>query len=139
MNQRPFAYGTFRWPTKGRVASLGVRPPPPYPRPGEPDIALEILREFSVTEFIGKVYIRPPTAGAWTPAQWDRVQSSDWFQSFERFRGRYVFDMAGSGPWEVLHFRTETDETGPYIAVALRYASKPLGWVVAQRAQEHQF
>jgi hypothetical protein len=34
----------------------------------------------------------------------------------------YYFDMEGSGHWTVLHFRTESDETGIYVAVALRYA-----------------
>jgi hypothetical protein len=29
----------------------------------------------------------------------------------------------GSGRWAVLHFRNESDETGPYVAVALRYSN----------------
>src|SRR5215468_5787039 len=35
-----------------------------------------------------------------------------------------VFDMQGSGPWEVLHFRIESNESGPYVAVALRQFEK---------------
>jgi len=29
--------------------------------------------------------------------------------------------MEGSGYWEVVNFRNESDETGPYVAVALKY------------------
>jgi hypothetical protein len=126
--QRPFAYGTFRWPSKG-ASTIGSMM---RGRPAESDVAIEILREFGATEFIGKTYIRP-FGGAWTPAQWDRV---DWHENFVKFPGNFVFDMAGSGLWEVLHFRTESDEAGPYIAVALRYTVTPHPWVAAQRATE---
>jgi hypothetical protein len=128
--QRPFVYGTFRWPAKG--GTLGRLPPPPNTQPGA-DIAVEILREFGPNELIGKVYVRP-FSGPWTPAQWDRV--GDWYPAYQRFPKAFVFDMAGSGVWDVLHFRSESDETGPYVAVALRYAPTVSPWIAKQREQE---
>ncbi len=132
--QRPFAYGTFRWPGKGGSTSRGL-PPPPSLRPGEPDIALEILREFGATELIGKIHVRQ-LGGAWIPAQWDLLRSSVAYQNYFRRRQHFFFDMVGSGLWEVLHFRAESEETGPYVAVALRYHSKTYPWVALQREQE---
>lgn len=126
--QRPFVYGTFRWPVpRGPLGRIS----------GGAEVAIEILREFGTTELIGKLYIRLPLNGPWAPTGEDHPQVAAWHQNFERFRQNFLFDMAGSGVWEVLHFRTETDETGPYVAVALRYSSKRYPWVDSQRAQEH--
>lgn len=109
--------------------------PVPGTQPGAPDIAVEILREFNPNEFIGKIYIRP-VAGPWTAAQWDRV--GDWYPNYQRFGKNFVFDMAGStsGVWEILHFRSESDEAGPYIAVALRYVPEVAAWIAQQREQD---
>ncbi|HEU0047125.1 MAG TPA: hypothetical protein VFQ43_05935 [Nitrososphaera sp.] len=85
----------------------------------EPDIALELLREFSASEFVGKLYTKL-YSGAWNPAQLDELTKNQWYLGFERNPNQLVFLMQGSGFWEVLHFRRESDESGPYIAVALR-------------------
>lgn len=134
--QRPFVYGKFRSPRP----SVGLVPPPhPYLPgvPGEPDIALEVLREFGASDLIGKIYVRTFGATPWVPAQWDLVQSTTWYQDYLRLHGQhFFFDMAGSGTWQVVHFRTETDETGPYVAVALQYQPKTPAWVVQQRERE---
>ena len=133
-HQRPFVYGTFRSPRTG----VGLTPIPLYvTSPGEPDIALEVLREFGANELIGKIYIRTFGATSWVPAQWDLIQNTAWYKAYITFHGQnFFFDMAGSGTWQVVHFRTETDETGPYVAVALQYRPKTPQWVVQQRERE---
>ena len=93
--QRPFVYGTFRWPRKtlnpfGRIGA---------PPPGEPDIALEVLREFGTAELIGKVYIKAFVSSAWMPAQWDLIQQTDWYKEYLLSPQQFLFDMAGSGTW----------------------------------------
>lgn len=133
-HQRPFVYGTFRSAGTG----VGLPAPPTYVySPGEPDIALEVLREFGANELIGKIYVRTFGATSWVPAQWDLIQSTAWYQGYLRLHGQhFFFDMAGSGTWQIVHFRTETDETGPYVAVALQYQPKTPQWVVQQRERE---
>jgi hypothetical protein len=128
-SQQPFVYGTFLWPQrplrKPFYGEDSVR---------EPDIALEILREFSASEFVGKVYIKF-NVGSWTVAQFDRVRLIDWYEAFQKTKQYFVFDMQGSGPWEVLYFRTESDESGPYVAVGLRQFQKDKvpSWVATAR------
>lgn len=130
--QRPFVYGIFRWPRR-TFSLLGRIGAPP---PGEPDIALEVLREFGTTELIGKVYIKAFVSTSWMPAQWDLIQQVDWYQGYLQTPQYFLFDMAGSGTWEVVHFRTETDETGPYVSVAIKYLPKAPAWVQNQRDRE---
>jgi hypothetical protein len=108
--QRRFVYGMFRCPVPAVV--------------GRPEVGLEVLREFGTTELIGKVYIRLSPADPWTPVQGDSPTVVGWHQNSERFQQHFVFDMAGSGVWDVVHFRAEADETGPYVTVALRYSPK---------------
>jgi hypothetical protein len=129
--QKTFVYGTFRWPLK---RPGGLTPPPS--RRGEPDIAMEILREFGASEMVGKIYNRPQF-GSWEPVKPEWLRSSPWYKGYEFMkRQHFVFDMQGSGPWEVLHFRSESDETGPYVAVALKHMSKAPGWLDNQREQD---
>jgi hypothetical protein len=85
---------------------------------------------------IGKVYIKAFASSAWMPAQWDLIQQVDWYQGYLQMPQHFLFDMAGSGTWEVVHFRTETDETGPYMSVAIKYLPKPPAWVQTQRDRE---
>ena len=112
---RRFVYGTFHRPGKPKL------PAPPWEK-----VAIEVLREYSANEIIGKVYVQ--VGGNWTPILLPAVENSDWYKWYKKlpahFRNRakaYYFDMDGSGPWRVLHFRTESDETGPYFAVAIQY------------------
>ncbi len=128
-SQQPFVYGKFVWPQRALKR--------PFWGEGstiEPEIALEILREFSASEFVGKLYTKP-NVGSWAVAQFDCVRSSDWYEAYQKAQQHFVFDMQGSGPWEVLHFRTESDESGPYVAVALRQFDKGKvpSWVATVR------
>jgi len=125
-----FVYGTFLWIQKPRTQAF-------FGTADEPDVALEILREFGATEFVGKLYIKP-VIGNWAVAQFEEIRRTAWFEVSEKAPQFIVFDMQGSGPWEVLHFRIESDEsgTGPYVAVALRQFEKgraPL-WVKSLRS-----
>ena len=125
-----FVYGTFLWIQKPRTQAF-------FGTADEPDIALEILREFSASEFVGKLYTKP-VIGKWTIAEFEQIRQTAWYEVSEKAPQFIVFDMRGSGPWEVLHFRIESDEseTGPYVAVALRQFEKgkaPL-WVKSLRS-----
>jgi len=124
---RTFVYGNF---------FVGKKQPsgPPAPPPGLQPFALEILREFSTTEFIGKLYIR--SGGSWLPATRMALQEYKWYtiyQSYQRLPFLMLskllhFNMEGSGVWQVQHLREESDDTGPYVAVAMRFGgSKPSG------------
>lgn len=119
--QQTFVYGTFLWPARPRESgafyALSGR------QPGEPDVAIEILREFGASEFIGKLYTKQIT-NSWTTAPITQIQQTPWYLAFEKMPQMFVFDMQGSGPWEVLHFRAESDESGGYVAVALRQFDK---------------
>lgn len=127
-SQQTFVYGTFLWPSKAFLQGPGAKPI-------EPDIAIEILREFSASEFVGKLYTKP-YFGNWTAAKLSEIRQSDWYAAFdEKFKQHFVFIMQGSGAWEVLHFRAESDESGPYVAIALREISKAKTppWVIVTR------
>lgn len=119
--QQTFVYGTFLWPGRKREnpAFYGLS----GTEPGDPDVAVEILREFGVSEFVGKVYMKE--AGRWTIARFVQVQQVSWYIAFEKMPPQlFVFDMQGSAPWQVLHFRAESDESGSYVAIALRQFEK---------------
>jgi hypothetical protein len=135
-SQKTFVYGTFRWPTRGKIgASLPPPPGIPLMTTGPRDTALEILREFNTSELVGKIYFQVPNQ-PWVPARPDLVAYAPWYVHFARFHAHTYFDMDGSGLWEVLHFRNESDETGLYVAVALRYVGKTFPWVDQQRERE---
>jgi hypothetical protein len=91
--------------------------------------AIEILREFSGTEFVGKLYIR--VADSWLPATRTMLLNYDWYTAYERTHSARLappqslhFGMEGSGTWQVENFRDESDESGPYVAVALKFRSR---------------
>lgn len=100
----------------------------------QPEFAVEIIKEYSANELVGKLY-RRGYSGQWTPVDPGTLESPEWQQHFSgrsggprmpRFGAREIpewkFEMAGSGVWKVLHLRVESDETGPYVAIALRYS-----------------
>jgi hypothetical protein len=118
---KTFIYGTFWWPAKPK----GLLSPPGLERPDT--IALEILREFSATELIGKICTREFGAG-WTPINPRRLAGFEWHLWYSRMHRWLAFEMEGSGPWEVLHFRNESDEMGLYVAVALRFMAQKPAW-----------
>ena len=112
---RTFVYGDFFLVKKSR----------PNPTlPGTKPFAVEILREFSTTEFVGKLFYR--ASGSWIPATQSMLYNHKWYDTYQKFaaspmRSRVLFfEMEGSGIWQVQHLRDESDDSGPYIAVALK-------------------
>jgi hypothetical protein len=85
----------------------------------EPDIAIEVLREFSATELVGKLFSK--SVGGWQLMTSVGVGNYVWYQDFTAAKG-VQFIMQGSDPWDVLFFRPESDEAGPYVAVGLKLA-----------------
>jgi hypothetical protein len=89
--------------------------------------ALEILREFSSTEFVGKLYIR--ANDSWVPATRSMLFNFPWYTYYQKFStsgSRLTskllhFGMEGSGFWQVENLRDESDDSGPYVAAALKF------------------
>jgi hypothetical protein len=113
---RPFAYGRFVAVSPHQFAFT------PLPE-RTPSVAIEILREFSATELVGKVYVKGTAAG-WEPVDPSALADYEWYKDFKEKGWRLLFDMKPSGRWDVLNFRIESDERGPYVAVALKYDSQ---------------
>lgn len=65
----------------------------------------------------------------WAIAQVAQIEEAPWYVAFNKNPQVFVFDMQSSGPWQVLNFRTESDESGNYIAIALRQFEKVPTWV----------
>jgi len=85
-----------------------------------PEFAVEIIREYGANELVGKLY-RKGHSGEWVPVDPGTLESSGWRERFPK-GSPSRFEMAGSGAWRVLHLRIESDQTGPYVAIALRYS-----------------
>ena len=111
---RTFVYGDFYF---SRKKSL-------MPPPGMQPFAIEILREFSTTELIGKLYLR--AGGSWLAATRGALTNLEWYSFYQKISSsptasRFLFfAMEGAGTWQVQHLRDESDDSGPYIAVALK-------------------
>jgi hypothetical protein len=137
-SQKTFVYGTFRWPLRGRLGpGLTRLPRVPITPFSKGDAALEILREFNPSELVGKLYAQGLVSSSnWGQVRPDLVAGTEWYLYFVRVHVHLFFDMQGSGLWEVLHFRNESDDTGLYVAVALRYHPKSIAWVEAQREKK---
>ena len=88
--------------------------PPPVTEP----VAIEILREFGPSEFIGKVYVQKWTD--WVPVAPETASQYWWYTLFPKTK--LNFDIKGSGLWEVEWFRFESSarSPNPYLAVALK-------------------
>ena len=102
-------------------------------------MAVEILREFGATEFVGRLYSRL-VGGEWLPVQPSHVHLFPWHEIFEHHPSLVVFDLEGSGPWQVLYVRRESDEQGIYTAIALKQFEKAPVWFssVRQRLRERK-
>jgi hypothetical protein len=111
-----FIYGRFE-PNERSLPMPGAIGSPILPLSAAPDVAVEILREFSATELVGKVYVKGKS-GNWVPSSQGGIRSYSWYQDFPRLG--LIFITEGSSPWGVLYFRQESDESGPYVAVGLR-------------------
>ncbi len=114
--QSVFVYGKFRSPAN-------VFPPGPLSdllgvASEEESIAVEILREFSPYEFIGKVLVRRGTE--WRPLTPEAASARDWYKRFQS-GVPLSFQIQGSGSWEIAWFRFESSirDPNPYVAVAL--------------------
>jgi hypothetical protein len=124
---RTFVYGDFFTSKKHSL--------PPIMQP----FAIEILREFSTTEFVGKLFYR--AGGSWLPANRSMLHNHKWFENYqkslnqakkihrglsmeEEFQSTLFFAMEGSGIWRVQNIRDESDDSGPYIAVALKFGGQ---------------
>lgn len=129
-----FFYGRFRWVFQQLKVETRKFGSPPLPSAGsnEPDIAIEIITEYGSTELRGKLHSRNP-GGNWTLIQPSMALKTDWYLAFQRSPKLFVFDMQGTGTWEVLFFRTESDSNGVYFAVALRLQPEAPPWVAKMR------
>jgi hypothetical protein len=112
---RTFVYGDF---FVGKQAGL--------PKILQP-FALEILREFSSTEFVGKLYIR--VNDSWVPATRAMLFNYPWYTFYQKASSSRLaskilhFAMEGSGLWQVENLRDESDDSGPYVAAALSFGA----------------
>jgi hypothetical protein len=107
---KTFVYGDFSLSDKPSLRRLGGQP-----------FAIEILREFSTTELIGKLYLR--AGGSWAIATRDALTNFEWYKLYRmKVPPRFIFfAMEGSGIWHVQNIRDESDDSGPYVAVALKF------------------
>ncbi len=113
-SRRTFVYGRFVDKALHNTGKL-LSPPPG----SRPETAIEILREFSTSEFIGKVYVLG-YGNNWLQIAPSGADTYGWYK---KFRGgkELLFEMQGGELWDVLQLRTESDESGSYLAVALRH------------------
>jgi hypothetical protein len=110
-----FVYGELHPQPLGRILGRALRH-------AEPEFAVEIIKEYSPNELVGKLH-RKDNSGQWIPVDPGTLEGPEWQQRFSGGSpGKWKFEMAGSGVWKVLHLRIESDETGPYVAIALRYS-----------------
>lgn len=122
--KRAFVYGDFNPPpAKSSVRTRnplgGIRKlTPPIPPPGYSPYAIEILREFSGSEFIGKVY-QLSASLHWDILGPQDAEQSYWYKTALKRPREVKFEMQGSGQWTVQNVRIESDELGQYVAVAL--------------------
>lgn len=108
---RTFVYGDF---------SAGKKPHGMPRPPGMQPFAVEILREFSTSEFVGKLFAK--VGDSWRPSTKNGLAHLyDWSKDYQKGE-RLFFEMEGSGVWEVQNFREESDDSGPYVAVGLKFA-----------------
>ena len=131
MNAKPFIYGKFGWENKPPSKSNLPSSVPAMIRniADRERVAIEVLREFSATEFVGKLYGYSGSPLTWKPLDMATVEQQSWFHRYrvipKQFREKgsgFYFVMEGtSDRWSVLYIRGESDDTGPYVAVALRY------------------
>ena len=130
MVRRVFIYGQFiigAEALRNRLpffpAGQSLSPPPLPPSLDLSTEAIEILREFSPLELIGKVY----TLGSgrnYAPVTPLGVRNFSWYREYERASRKsegFYFKVKDGDVWKVLWLRQESDDTGAYIAVALKH------------------
>jgi hypothetical protein len=91
-----------------------------------PSVAIEILREFSALELIGKIHVLTRDRN-WLPVTTSGVSQFEWYKKYQQAsRKKEEFYFEGEGPqssdvWRVLYIRQESDDQGSYMAVALKH------------------
>ena len=113
MVNRVFIYGKFL----AESASSHTVPP----------VALEILREPSVLEAIGKLYVLTPQQRNYQPVTPYGVTNFSWYEDYRRSSekgAKFFFEAEHGDKWRVQWLRQESDEAGgAYIAVGLTHES----------------
>jgi hypothetical protein len=115
MVSRVFIYGEFLG--ESEVIPSSSRVPP---------VALEILREPSVLEAIGKLYVLTSQRN-YQPITPYAVTSYGWYNNFRQSSKagtKFFFEAEHGDKWRVQWLRQESDDAGgPYIAVGLTHES----------------
>jgi hypothetical protein len=126
MVRQVFIYGEFisqqrLSPPLTIGAPLGRIPPPPGL-----DLAteaIEILREPSVLEVIGKIYVLTSNRN-YQPVTPLGVRNFDWYREYQiasQTKDKFFFKVKDGDLWHVPWMRQESDESGAYIAVGLKH------------------
>src|SRR5271170_5906017 len=128
MVSRIFIYGKF-------LNQREIEPPPlwlgqtltaiglPHIEPELSPVAIEILREPSVLELIGKVYALTSSRN-YHPVTPLGVRNFDWYREYESGSANkegFYFKAKQGDLWRVPWMRQESDDAGAYIAVALKH------------------
>lgn len=129
MVKRVFIYGRFlevQTPsdvtTAGFFGSIGapiITPPPP----ALPPQAIEILREPSVHEFVGKIYVLTSDRN-YQPVTPLGVRNFSWFTDYQKAaknKLKFYFEADLGDLWRVPWLRQESDEAGAYMAAAFEH------------------
>jgi hypothetical protein len=123
MVRRIFIYGRF---LEENEANPSFPLPFILPKLPEPELsteAIEILRELSLFELIGKVYVLTSSRNyqAVTPLG---VRNFDWFKQYQQAsekKEKFYFKAKEGDLWRVPWMRLESDDSGSYIAVGLKH------------------
>lgn len=121
MVNRVFIYGEFE--NEGSLPT-SLTPPPRFRDTLSP-VAIEVLREFSPLELIGKIYVLVQS-GSYQPLTPLGVRNYTWYKEYRMASlgdssARFSFAVKDGDKWRVLWMRQESDDSGPYIAVALKH------------------
>jgi hypothetical protein len=85
--------------------------------------AIEILREPSVLEVIGKIYVLTSNRN-YQPVTPLGVRNFNWYREYQtasRTKDKFFFKAKEGDLWHVPWMRQESDESGAYIAVGLKH------------------
>jgi hypothetical protein len=125
MVRQVFIYGEFisqqkLSPNLVLGKSLGLPPPPRLDVSAE---AIEILREPSVLEVIGKIWVLTSNR-SYQPVTPLGVRNFEWYREYQtalQVKDKFFFKAKDGDVWQVPWMRQESDESGSYIAVGLKH------------------
>jgi hypothetical protein len=129
MVKRVFIYGQFA--TEQSPLPIFLRPEfssigSPIAPSGTTELsteAIEILREFSTLELIGKVYVLTSNRN-YQPVTPLGVRNFNWYNDFQKAsmnKEKFYFRAKNGDLWTVPWIRLESDDSGAYIAAALKH------------------